>query len=71
MIWVAALHGGFLALTVYEAIRKFLGGLLRGAWHIPQAVKRGRSQERIAMPRETRSAMDRIPMGVGRLPTTR
>ena len=54
-----------------EAIREFLGGPSHGAWHIPQAVKCDLSPERIDMTRESRSAMGRIPRGVGRLPTTR
>ena len=59
-----------LALDAAKAKRKFLGGLLRGAWHISHAVKRSLSQARIDMTREARSAMGSIPMGVGRLSTT-
>lgn len=54
-----------------EAIREFFGGLSHGAWHILQADKCDLSPERIDMTQETRSAMRRIPMGVGRLPRTR
>ena len=54
-----------------DAIREFLGGPLHGTWHIPEAVKCGLSQVRIDMTRKTRSAIDSIPRGVGRLQTTR